>query len=169
MDTLVSLCMVYLFECLPMARSVHAERCTFRRNKRHGIFLRGAAFSSESCTFEQNGGNEVHSEEAQAQADQENGGPLPTCAGCGATFTSAKVPICGACGRQNDATRFGKPEGKGAGIPGDELALPDGWQAYTSPDGNAYYHHAASGATQWQRPKSSPPPGWTVKGAVPSA
>ena len=34
----------------------------------------------------------------------------------------------------------------------DDEPLPPGWHQATAPDGNVYYYHATSGATQWLPP-----------------
>ena len=40
--------------------------------------------------------------------------------------------------------------------PGDQSThLPEGWAQYVADDGVPYYHHAASGTTQWEMPQAS--------------
>ena len=46
----------------------------------------------------------------------------------------------------------------------DDTELPAGWTAHIHESGT-YYEHAASGATQWERPQADLPPGGNVEHA----
>jgi hypothetical protein len=48
-----------------------------------------------------------------------------------------------------------------AAVRSQELTLPHGWTAHTSRSGEAFYHNAAMGYSQWQWPTQEPLPyGW---------
>jgi hypothetical protein len=62
---------------------------------------------------------------------------------------------------ETDATQWERPIGESAPTSpvahdnaeaADEEPLPDGWEKLLDPDGDAYFYHAETEATQWERP-----------------
>ena len=91
---------------------------------------------------------------------------LPVCASAAIPWDAAprrRWPLRGGDAAAGEGPYDPQPAVAGAGPPAfaadaQRAPLPEGWIEYFSDDGVPYYHHAASGVTQWDAPQASAPP-----------
>lgn len=109
------------------------------------MFVRGVAFENIDTVLEGNGGDAIYREDAAVAPAS------TTTRRESAAADVAKARVAAALAGIRAATARVPPELHAAAI-GLAPAEAGGWQTFWTADGAAYYHHAASGVTQWTHP-----------------